>query len=73
MPTGGVIIAASTRTTMITPPVGINLYVIQGLRGEGEISDIALGIIPFLLMMVVLLGVLIVFPGVALWLPSVGF
>ncbi len=69
----GVIMVILVEAAMITPPVGINLYVIQGLRGEGEISDIALGIIPFLLMMVVLLGVLIVFPGVALWLPSVGF
>jgi tripartite ATP-independent transporter DctM subunit len=67
----GIVMVVLVEAAMITPPVGINLYVIQGLRSEGGIGEIAIGIIPFLAAMVVLLGLLIAFPGIALWLPAI--
>ena len=52
------------------PPVGINLFVIQGIRRSGRIEEIAWGALPFVLAMVLLMGLLIVFPQLALWLPD---
>ena len=55
---------------MITPPVGINLYVVQGLRPRGWIDDVIIGAAPFVLTLLVMIGVLIIWPGIALWLPG---
>jgi Tripartite ATP-independent periplasmic transporter, DctM component/Luciferase-like monooxygenase len=51
----------------ITPPVGINLFVIQGVARGSTMREIALGSTPFVLFMLVAL--LFVFPDLALWLP----
>ncbi|MCH7660709.1 MAG: TRAP transporter large permease subunit, partial [Euryarchaeota archaeon] len=57
---------------LITPPVGMNLYVIHSIRGPGHsISDVIVGVIPFLFMMVAVTAILIFFPGIALWLPGI--
>jgi TRAP-type C4-dicarboxylate transport system permease large subunit len=53
----------------ITPPVGFNLFVIQGLTGEG-LGAIARYTVPYLLIMIAFTAVLTVFPEVVLWLPS---
>ena len=55
---------------MITPPVGINLFVVQGVRGRGQLHDVMIGAAPFVLTMIVMIGVLIALPDLALWLPS---
>jgi TRAP-type C4-dicarboxylate transport system permease large subunit len=52
--------------------VGLNLYVIQGIsRGTIPIGDVIKGCLPFLACMVILIGLVIAFPSIALWLPSV--
>ena len=60
-----------------TPPVARicpNLYVLQGLREKGKITDVIYGSLPFVLIMVLLIILLIIFPEIALWLPNkVGF
>jgi C4-dicarboxylate transporter DctM subunit len=53
----------------ISPPIGINLFVIQSIW-DGELSDVVMGTIPFHIIMFVLLFLLTVFPGLALWLPG---
>lgn len=53
----------------ISPPIGINLFVIQSIW-DGELSDVVMGTIPFHVIMFVLLLLLTIFPGLALWLPS---
>ena len=53
----------------ISPPYGLILFVIQRI-GDLKFSDVALGALPFNLLMILLLALLCVFPGLALWLPS---
>jgi len=57
-------------TALITPPVGINLYVVQGIRERGEILDVMKGALPFVLSMFMMIVLLLLFPDIALWLPS---
>ncbi len=65
----GVLIVVLMETAMITPPVGINLYVVQGLRKRGRIDDVIIGTAPFVLTMLLMIAVLIFWPDIALWLP----
>ena len=53
----------------ITPPVGFNLFVLQGMTGK-EITWIAKVTLPFFLLMVLMVLLLWWFPGMATWLPS---
>jgi C4-dicarboxylate transporter, DctM subunit len=66
----GVLIMLLIETAMITPPVGINLFVVQGVRGRGQLHDVMLGAAPFVLTLLVMTGLLILFPQIALWLPQ---
>jgi C4-dicarboxylate transporter, DctM subunit len=66
----GVIIILLIETAMITPPVGINLFVVQGVRGRGALLDVMIGAAPFVITLMVMIGVLIVFPEIAMWLPN---
>ncbi len=65
----GIIVILLMETAMITPPVGINLYVVQGLRKRGRIDDVIIGVAPFVLTLVLMIAVLVVWPGLALVLP----
>jgi TRAP-type C4-dicarboxylate transport system permease large subunit len=69
----GIFLILMCELSLITPPVGMNLYVVQGVRGEGSIKEVIVGTIPFALMMLALVGVLIYFPEVATWLPNKAF
>jgi len=66
----GVLIVILMETAMITPPVGINLYVVQGLRKRGRIDDVIIGAAPFVLTMIVMIVLLSIWPMMALWLPQ---
>nr|WP_255575021.1 TRAP transporter large permease [Caldovatus aquaticus] len=65
----GVLVILLMETAMITPPVGINLYVVQGLRRRGRIDDVILGVAPFVLTLLVMIAILVLWPELALWLP----
>jgi C4-dicarboxylate transporter DctM subunit len=65
----GVLIVILLETAMITPPVGINLYVVQGLRRRGKIDDVIIGSAPFVITMLVMIAILSRWPELALWLP----
>ena len=68
----GIIFTITMEIAVLTPPVGLNLYVIQGIsRGTIPIGDVIKGCLPFLACMVILIGLVIAFPSIALWLPSV--
>jgi TRAP-type C4-dicarboxylate transport system permease large subunit len=57
---------------LITPPVGMNLYVVQAVRkGGGAFTDLFKGAAPFLFAMLVMIALLITFPQLALWLPTI--
>jgi tripartite ATP-independent transporter DctM subunit len=55
---------------MLTPPVGLNVYVIHGLRPEHPLSEVFKGILPFFFMLVIGLTILTIFPVIATWLPA---
>ncbi len=67
----GIFLTVLMEISMITPPVGLNLYVVQSLREAGtNISDVFFGIIPFVFTFVIFLALLLYVPGLVLWLPS---
>jgi C4-dicarboxylate transporter DctM subunit len=67
----GVLFVILIETAMITPPVGINLYVVQGLRQRGRINDVIMGSLPFVLAMFAMLAIISIWPNLALWLPRI--
>lgn len=68
----GVVITMLVEIAMISPPDGTVLYVLQGMRRQpGPITDVFSGVVPFMLVYMLAILVLMVFPAIALWLPSV--
>src|ERR1700682_38255 len=65
----GIIVVLFIDLGQISPPIGINLFVIQSIW-TGKLSDVVMGAVPFHLLMFVLLGLLVFFPELALWLPA---
>jgi C4-dicarboxylate transporter, DctM subunit len=65
----GVVLVLFIEMGQISPPIGINLFVIQSIW-SGKLSDVVRGTIPFHLLLFVLLGLLVIFPDIAMWLPS---
>lgn len=66
----GIVIIILIEMALITPPVGLNLFVVQSLRSNGTLNDVIAGSLPFVLMMIALIVLLAIFPGIALWLPA---
>lgn len=66
----GVLLMVLIEAGMITPPVGLNLFIIHSVRGGGEIQDVIVGAAPFVGTMLVMIGLLLAFPQIALWLPD---
>jgi C4-dicarboxylate transporter, DctM subunit len=66
----GVLMMLLIETAMITPPVGINLFVVQGVREHGHLHDVMLGSAPFVVTLLVMVVLLILIPDIALWLPA---
>lgn len=66
----GIVLTILIEAALITPPVGLNLYVVQGMRDRGAITDVIWGALPFVGLMMLLIGALMVFPSLALWLPQ---
>jgi len=67
----GILVTLLMEAGLITPPVGMNLYVAHGIRTRGgKFSDVAIGAIPFLAPMLLMVGLLIAFPQIATWLPD---
>jgi tripartite ATP-independent transporter DctM subunit len=65
----GIIIVIVTEIALITPPVGINVYIIAGVAQDVPMSTVFRGILPFLVPLLLLIGLLMVFPEIALFLP----
>ena len=66
----GVIIVLVTEMGVITPPVGVNVYVIKGIAEGVPLETIFKGILPFLGALAVAIGILMAFPQIATYLPS---
>ena len=66
----GVLMMLLIETALITPPVGVNLFVVHGVRGRGQLHDVMIGAAPFVVTLMAMIVLLIVFPELALWIPN---
>ena len=66
----GILIVTIVEIGMISPPVGLNLFVLSSLLPTVSLNTIYRGIWPFVTADIVRLGILIAFPAISLWLPS---
>jgi tripartite ATP-independent transporter DctM subunit len=65
----GVLFVVMTESALITPPIGMNVYIVQGVT-KVPLQDVFRGIIPFFIMMILCVAVLIAFPQISLFLPN---
>jgi tripartite ATP-independent transporter DctM subunit len=65
-----VVLTINMEIGLITPPVGLNLYVINGIVPEVPLKTVLLGAIPYMLCMVTAIVILCIFPEIATWLPN---
>ncbi len=67
----GILITVLMEAALITPPIGVNLYVVHGIRGRGgNFNDVSVGAAPFVIAMIVMIALLLLYPQLALWLPQ---
>ncbi|MFC1532433.1 TRAP transporter large permease [Thermodesulfobacteriota bacterium] len=66
----GIIVVRAMEMALITPPIGVNVYVISGIAPDVPMETIFKGIFPFLAADIVHVIMLLLFPAIALWLPS---
>lgn len=69
----GVFLVLMCEISLISPPVGMTLYVIQAVRNEGSIGDVFRGTVPFFITMLLMTVLIIHFPELVLWLPRKAF
>jgi tripartite ATP-independent transporter DctM subunit len=67
----GVVFVILMEAALITPPVGLNLYVVQAVRRGGPFAEVCIGALPFVGIMILMIGLLTAFPQLALWLPTI--
>ncbi len=66
----GIIVVKMAELCLITPPIGLNCFVVAGVRPECSVQDVFHGVTPFFVADVVTIAVLIAFPSIVLWLPG---
>lgn len=66
----GVIIVVVTQMGVISPPVGVNVYVVSGIERDIALQTVFKGVIPYLLCLILAAAILVAFPAITLWLPS---
>lgn len=67
----GIMMVVLSEAGMITPPFGINLLVVQAVRGKGPLADVIIGALPFVVALLILTALLLTWPSLALWLPGI--
>jgi len=65
----GIIVVKMAELCLITPPIGLNCFVVAGVRPECTVQDVFRGCTPFFVADVITIAVLIALPGIVLWLP----
>ncbi|MEZ5849740.1 MAG: TRAP transporter large permease [Hyphomicrobiaceae bacterium] len=66
----GIVLTILIEAALITPPVGLNIYVVQGMRERGPVTDVIRGVLPYVGAMILLIALLMAVPDLALWLPT---
>ncbi len=66
----GIIVVKMAELCLITPPIGLNCFVVAGVRPECSVQDVFRGVTPFFIADILTIAVLILMPQIVLWLPS---
>jgi TRAP-type C4-dicarboxylate transport system permease large subunit len=66
----GIVVVVATEISLITPPIGLNVFVLKSVLPDVPTSQIFRGVTPFWLADIVRLGLIVLIPMIALWLPS---
>jgi tripartite ATP-independent transporter DctM subunit len=66
----GILVVLLSETALISPPVGANLFVVQGIRNRGSMNDVFAGVTPFCFTLIFMIALIIAFPRIVTWLPS---
>ena len=66
----GILVVKMAEFCLITPPIGLNCFVVAGVRPELSVQDVFRGVTPFFIADALTIAGLVAFPGIVLWLPS---
>ncbi len=66
----GILVILLIETALVTPPVGLNLFVVHNLRKSGSLNDLIIGTLPFVIALFTMIALLSFFPALATWLPQ---
>jgi C4-dicarboxylate transporter, DctM subunit len=66
----GILVILLIETALVTPPVGLNLFVVHNLRKSGSLNDLIIGTLPFVIALFAMIALLSFFPALATWLPQ---
>ena len=66
----GILVVKMAEFCLITPPIGLNCFVVAGVRDDLSVQDVFKGVTPFFIADAVTIALLVAFPGIVLWLPS---
>lgn len=69
----GIVMVLLVEMGVVTPPFGLNLFVMKGLAPDVPLTKVFRGVLPFVAADAIKLALLIAFPSLALWLPSIAF
>ena len=66
----GILVVKMAEFCLITPPIGLNCFVVAGVRSDISVQDVFKGVTPFFIADAITIGLLVAFPWIVLWLPS---
>lgn len=66
----GILVVKMAEFCLITPPIGLNCFVVAGVRDDLSVQDVFKGVTPFFVADAVTIALLVAFPAIVLWLPS---
>ncbi|WP_067339166.1 TRAP transporter large permease [Stappia indica] len=66
----GVMMVLVAETSVLTPPIGMLCYVVHGVRGRGDLTDVFIGVTPFIAALMGMIALMLAWPELALWLPG---
>ena len=66
----GIIVVMVVELGLITPPIGMNVFIIKGMAPEVALGTIYKGVLPFAVAQILLIALIVTFPAIATWLPS---
>ena len=66
----GIIVVMVVELGLITPPVGMNVFIIKGMASDVSLANIYKGVLPFVMAQIALIAIIVAFPELATWLPS---